>query len=138
MLFFQIDIFLSLLFSLSLSFLTSLIFISFSSSFYVSIILNNHLPPHISTSLICISLNTQMLMTGLSAIKEGGQEIHRLLKEVNRKLKISPTHPDWRSYVEFMNDVVVRGLIRIVAESLETLASQVKEQERTYLRKFKM
>ena len=57
-----------------------------------------------------------MLMTGLSAIKEGGQEIHRLLKEVNRKLKISPTHPDWRSYVEFMNDVVVRGLIRIVAD----------------------
>ena len=69
----------------------------------------------------------QVLTSGISKVKEGGLEIHRLLKEVNRKLKISPTHPDWRSYIEFVNDMVVRGLTKIAAESLEALASQVNK-----------
>ena len=77
----------------------------------------------------------QVQNTRVSAVKEAGQEIHRLLKDTNKKLKISQGLPDWRSYVEFVNNVVVDGLIEAVAASIRALAAQVsiEEQMKTIL-----
>ncbi|CAN0336619.1 unnamed protein product, partial [Ectocarpus sp. 8 AP-2014] len=36
-------------------------------------------------------------------IKEGGKEIHNMLKENNKVLKCSNASPDWRGYVDFVN-----------------------------------
>jgi len=58
-------------------------------------------------------------------IKEGGQEIHKLLKETNKKLKASAGHPDWKAYVDYVNDMVVVGLIQVVVASLEALEKQL-------------
>ncbi|CAB1116950.1 unnamed protein product [Ectocarpus sp. CCAP 1310/34] len=58
-------------------------------------------------------------------IKEGGKEIHNMLKENNKVLKCSNASPDWRGYVDFVNNVVVDGLSRVICASLEYLLDQI-------------
>ncbi|CAM9632729.1 unnamed protein product, partial [Ectocarpus sp. 8 AP-2014] len=60
-----------------------------------------------------------------AAIREGGLELHKLLKDTNRKLKVSAGLPDWKNYVDFVNSLVVQGLIKVVAGSLGTLNQQM-------------
>lgn len=55
------------------------------------------------------------------------QEIHNMLKENNKVLKCSNASPDWRGYVDFVNNVVVDGLSRVICASLEYLLEQVHE-----------
>ena len=52
------------------------------------------------------------------------QEIHRLLKDTNKKLKVSQGLPDWKAYVDFMNNVVVYGLKDAMISSLRAMACQ--------------
>jgi dynein heavy chain, axonemal len=63
--------------------------------------------------------------TRYTAIKEGSKEIHNMLKEVNKVLKCSNTSPDWRAYVDFVNNVVVDGLSKCVCSSLNYLLDQI-------------
>lgn len=46
-------------------------------------------------------------------IKEGGNEIHRLVRETNKKLRVSAGHPDWKAYVDYINDTVTLGLVQV-------------------------
>lgn len=48
-----------------------------------------------------------------------------MLKENNKVLKCSNASPDWRGYVDFVNNVVVDGLSRVICASLEYLLDQV-------------
>lgn len=68
-----------------------------------------------------------MVFCRCAAIREGGQELHKLLKDTNRKLKVSSGLPDWKNYVDFVNSLVVQGLIRVVAVSLGTLNQQMSQ-----------
>lgn len=54
------------------------------------------------------------------------QEIHNMLKENNKVLKCSNASPDWRGYVDFVNNVVVDGMSRVICASLEYLLDQVR------------
>ena len=58
-------------------------------------------------------------------IKEHGSHIHRLLKDSNKVLKVSQGLPDWKAYVDFVNNIVVDGLSRVVHVSMEKLLSLV-------------
>ena len=71
------------------------------------------------------SLQKKVRQAKLSIIKENGQEIHRLLKDTNKKLKVSQGLPDWKAYVDFVNNVVVSGLVDVMSASLMILASQL-------------
>ena len=62
-------------------------------------------------------------------ISEGGKEIHKLLLASNRVLKVSKGAPTWRAYVEFINDIVIDGLARTVAKSLQYLNEQLDPAE---------
>ncbi|GMH57655.1 hypothetical protein TL16_g02438 [Triparma laevis f. inornata] len=59
------------------------------------------------------------------AIKEGGQEVHKLLKDTNRSLKVSQGLPDWKAYVDFINSIIVGGLIEVVTVSLNSLENNL-------------
>ena len=48
-----------------------------------------------------------------------------MLKENNKVLKCSNASPDWRGYVDFVNNVVVDGLSRVICASLDYLLDQV-------------
>jgi dynein heavy chain len=61
----------------------------------------------------------------ISSVKEAGHEIHRIIKDTNKKLKISQGLSDWKCYVEFVNNVVVDGLVDAVAASIRAMAAQV-------------
>ena len=41
--------------------------------------------------------------------KEGGHQVLELLKETNKILKVSQGQPDWKAYVDFVNNAVVEG-----------------------------
>ena len=59
-----------------------------------------------------------------AAISEGGKSIHKLLKEINKKLRVSQGLPDWKAYVDFFNNIVVAGLADVVTVSLTFLNQQ--------------
>jgi dynein heavy chain, axonemal len=71
-----------------------------------------------------INMQKKTRSVKLQAVKEAGQEIHRLLKDTNKKLKVSQGLPDWKAYVDFINNVVVYGLSDAMASSLKTMAIQ--------------
>ena len=58
-------------------------------------------------------------------IKEGGQEVHKLLKDTNRSLKVSQGLPDWKAYVDFINSIIVSGLVDVAVTSLEHLENNL-------------
>jgi dynein heavy chain len=55
----------------------------------------------------------------------GGKEIHKILKSMNKKLNISPGLPDWKSYCDFINNVIISGLAQVVESSLTYLNEQL-------------
>ena len=67
----------------------------------------------------------QHLNARCADITNEGKTVHKLLLESNKVLKVSKGAPTWRSYVEFINDIVIDGLARTVAFSLETLNTQL-------------
>jgi dynein heavy chain len=58
-------------------------------------------------------------------IGEGGNAIHSFLKETNKQLKVSQGLPDWKSYVDFINNVVINGLSEVVQAALQFLYLQI-------------
>ena len=68
---------------------------------------------------------TNTLKNKLSAVTEGGRDIHHLVKDTNKRLKVSQGTPDWKSYVDFVNNVVCFGLIDAMYSSLLAMAQQL-------------
>ena len=72
-----------------------------------------------------VQLQKKTRQTRLASVKESGYEIHRLIKDTNKKLKVSQGLPDWKAYVDFANNVVVAGLVGALTVSLQALACQL-------------
>ena len=45
----------------------------------------------------------------LTEMLRAGNEIHLLMKDTNKKLKVSQGLPDWKAYLDFVNDIIVGG-----------------------------
>ena len=58
-------------------------------------------------------------------ITKGGNEIHTLMNDTNAKLKVSKGLPDWKAYLDFVNDIIVHGLKRVVVKSCAALEQQL-------------
>ncbi|KAK1930304.1 Dynein beta chain [Phytophthora citrophthora] len=58
-------------------------------------------------------------------IKEGGNEIHRLLKDTLKHLRVAQGSPDWRAYVDYVSGIVEDGLARVIIQSLGELREQL-------------
>lgn len=65
------------------------------------------------------------LMNKYQLITDGGREIHKLLKEVVKKLKVSAGLPDWKTYVDFVNTIVIGGLCQTACVSLTYLSREL-------------
>ncbi|KAF4726241.1 hypothetical protein FOZ62_001950 [Perkinsus olseni] len=57
----------------------------------------------------------------LHMMTEDGKEIHKLIKDSSEALKVSKTAETWKSYVDFVNNIVIEGLVSAVAVSLQYL-----------------
>lgn len=71
-----------------------------------------------------VALQKKTRQAKLAVVKEAGQDIHRLIKDTNKKLKVSQGLPDWKAYVDFVNNVVSYGLVDAMASSLRAMAAQ--------------
>lgn len=74
------------------------------------------LAPHAESAVsVCLRVQLQRMIRQqrYHVIKEGGNEIHKLVKETNKKLKVSAGHPDWKAYVDYINDTIVMGLVQV-------------------------
>ena len=69
------------------------------------------------------------MATRTALIAEGGKSIHSRLREVNKTLKVSMGHPEWKAYVDFINNVLIDGLVHVATISLESLYNILKEEE---------
>ncbi|RAW32452.1 Dynein beta chain, flagellar outer arm, partial [Phytophthora cactorum] len=58
-------------------------------------------------------------------IKEGGNEIHRLLKDTLKHLRVAQGSPDWRAYVDYVSGIVEDGIARVILQSLGQLREQL-------------
>ena len=61
-----------------------------------------------------------------SLISDGGKEITKLLSSSNRTLKVSKGAPAWKSYVDYIGDIVIDGLVECIIASVHRLTSQVR------------
>ena len=61
----------------------------------------------------------------LTVIRQGGSEIDRLLKTLSKKLRVSQGLPDWKAYLDFVNNIIVAGLSDVVKKSLLYLNEQI-------------
>ncbi len=71
-------------------------------------------------------VHKQSMTSRYAAIKEGGKEIHSLLKDTNKMLKCSNVSPMWLSYVGFVNNKVLDGLNSLIRQCLGNLYQQIK------------
>ena len=67
----------------------------------------------------------QLLHSGFKVIREKGNAIHKMLRESNKVLKVSQGLPDWKAYVDFVNNVVVHGLVQISVKALQHTIEQI-------------
>lgn len=62
-----------------------------------------------------------------SNIRDAGKQIHSLLKETKGEI-LANASTDWKSYIEFVNNVVVDGLTSAVMVSLRFLLAQIDQE----------
>ncbi|XP_061675536.1 dynein axonemal heavy chain 11 isoform X2 [Syngnathoides biaculeatus] len=54
-----------------------------------------------------------------SSIKQDGNSIHKLLQENMELFNANPTSDAWRSYVDYVDEIVVEGLFAFIGHSLQ-------------------
>ena len=57
----------------------------------------------------------------LHQMNENGKEIHKLVKDSSEALKVSKVAITWKSYVDFVNNIIIEGFVSAVAVSLQHL-----------------
>jgi dynein heavy chain, axonemal len=72
-----------------------------------------------------LSYQQKVRQSKSAQMKESGQEVHRLLKDINKKLKISQITSDWKAYIDFVNAAIVEGLTNATTFSLVAFSSQL-------------
>jgi len=67
------------------------------------------------------------IATRYAIIQKGGTVIHEHLVNSNEALKVKNSNKNWRSYVDYVNEIVVSGLCDTTLASTRYLSNQVDE-----------
>eukprot|EP00002_Diphylleia_rotans_P013390 TRINITY_DN2619_c0_g1_i7.p1 TRINITY_DN2619_c0_g1~~TRINITY_DN2619_c0_g1_i7.p1 ORF type:complete len:4501 (-),score=1146.89 TRINITY_DN2619_c0_g1_i7:169-13671(-) len=70
-----------------------------------------------------------LLATRRCEIDDGGKDIHTLLQESNKILKMSKGAPAWRSYLEWVNHIVIQHFQQTVFHNLVYLKDQIAPRQ---------
>ena len=54
-----------------------------------------------------------------------GKDIHRILKETNKIVKVGQGMESWRNYLSYVNGLVVDGLTSVILNALTTVQQQL-------------
>ena len=61
-----------------------------------------------------------------AAVSDGSKDIGKLLSATNRALKVSKSALAWRTYVDFIQELVIEGLASSIIKTLEHLTNQAR------------
>ena len=64
----------------------------------------------------------------INAMLRAGNEIHLLMKDTNKKLKVSQGLPDWKAYLDFVNNIVVGGSEENCSEELRRFGTTTRSR----------
>ena len=68
------------------------------------------------------SLHTAAVGARFEAIKGEGKEIHKLMKDTTDNVRPSKQSPEWKSYVDYVNGLVIEGITNGIDSSMSYLA----------------
>eukprot|EP00961_Rhodomonas_salina_P079496 1068191-Rhodomonas_salina.1 len=63
-----------------------------------------------------------------AVIEKGGVTIHEHLEGSNKVLRVTRSNENWRRYVDYVNQIVVNGLVEVTLFSARYFQNQVDEQ----------
>ena len=43
-------------------------------------------------------------------VKDNGNQIHKLVREVHAKINIDKKSPTWKAYIDYVNEIVIEGI----------------------------
>lgn len=66
-----------------------------------------------------------MFSAKTQVVKEKGQAIHKLIREVNDAIKIDKKSPIWKAYVDYVNEIVLIGISNAIITALKNLNEQI-------------
>ena len=65
----------------------------------------------------------------LQGIKDCGQAIHKLLKEINDAVRFDKKKPEWKKYTEYINTIVTDGICIGIVFALDHLNEQINSEK---------
>ena len=63
-----------------------------------------------------------------NAIRQEGQQINRLIKEINEATKADKKSKVWRNYVDYINEIIITGIIKAITTSLNDLNDNINPE----------
>ena len=63
------------------------------------------------------------------AIEKGGEEMHTHLKKSLEVVGVARSKPEWLNYVDYVNQIIIEGLIAAFAKSASYLRDQIDKEE---------
>ena len=63
-----------------------------------------------------------------NVIKQEGQAINRLVKEINEATKSDKKSKEWRNYVDYINEIVMVGIVKAITTSLNDLNDNINPE----------
>ena len=51
-------------------------------------------------------------------LKESSSSIHKLMKEVSDAVKVDKKSPSWKSYTDYINEIVLEGIATAIRTAL--------------------
>lgn len=67
----------------------------------------------------------QLIQQRNSAIQEDGKKIVKLLSNSNRTLKVGKASPSWKSYVNYVSEIVIDGFAAAIIATIRYLHDQI-------------
>eukprot|EP00960_Hanusia_phi_P039486 753915-Hanusia_phi.AAC.17 len=63
------------------------------------------------------------------AVEKGGEELHKHLDASNKVIAIARSKPEWLAYVDYVNDIIIEGLVSAIVKSAQYLRNQMDKEE---------
>jgi dynein heavy chain len=54
-------------------------------------------------------------------VKDNGNQIHKLVREVHAKINVDKKSPTWKAYIDYVNEIVLEGIAQGIITALNHL-----------------
>ena len=76
-----------------------------------------------------MQITNTLQTTRKKVIEKGGEELHKDILASNAVLGVSRNKHEWLAYVDYVNNIIVEGLVAVAVRSAEYLRNQIDKDE---------